>query len=145
MNLLVYPYLECSDGIYGYEFTEDGHADSDGEDVTVKKYQLQDLGTNIITVKTKDLDFGNPGLVKKVKSVYVTCRDNGEDTDLALKYYNGAKWTNIAPSNAISSSSTNMKQLFGQKSIIIEKNNADTTMTSPSTNSSPMWRPRATT
>lgn len=84
-------FVECSDGIYGYEFTEDGHADSDGEDVTVKKYQLQDLGTNIITVKTKDLDFGNPGLVKKVKSVYVTCRDNGEDTDLALKYYNDGK------------------------------------------------------
>tara|TARA_R110002012_G_scaffold19135_1_gene69536 strand:+ start:196 stop:2394 length:2199 start_codon:yes stop_codon:yes gene_type:complete len=84
-------FVETSDGIYAYEFTENAHADSTGEDVTVKKYELLDLGTNTITVKTKDLDFGNPGFVKKVKRVFITCRDNGEDTDLALKYYNDGK------------------------------------------------------
>lgn len=57
---------------------------------------------------------------------------DANNNPIALKYYNGARWTNIAPSNAISSSSTNMKQLFGQKSIVIEKDNADKTMTSPS-------------
>ena len=52
----------------------------------------------------------------------------------ALKYFNGARWVNIAPSNAITSSNTNMKQVFGQSSITIEKNSADKTMTSPAIN-----------
>ncbi len=52
----------------------------------------------------------------------------------ALKYFNGARWINIAPSNAITSPSTNMKQVFGQRSITIKKDSANKTMTSPAIN-----------
>tara|TARA_R100000742_G_C4278860_1_gene102291 strand:+ start:200 stop:2779 length:2580 start_codon:yes stop_codon:yes gene_type:complete len=73
-------FVESFDGIYFFK-----HSDNKIHSVT------NDQGAEIIGLKTKDLDFGNPGLVKKVKRVFITCRDNGEDTDLALKYYNDGK------------------------------------------------------
>jgi len=73
-------FVESFDGIYFFK-----HSDNKIHSVT------NDQGAEIIGLKTKDLDFGNPGLVKKIKRVFITCRDNGEDTDLALKYYNDGK------------------------------------------------------
>jgi len=83
-------YVHLSDGVYALEIDEDAGTGT-LDNVTVKKYELLDVGTNTMTVKTKDLDFGNPGLVKRVNRVFVTCKDDGEDTDLALKYYNDGK------------------------------------------------------
>jgi len=84
-------YVNLSDGVYALEIDEDAGTTGTLDNVTVKKYELLDIGTNVITLKTKDLDFGNPGLVKRVNRVFVTCKDDGEDTDLALKYYNDGK------------------------------------------------------
>ena len=83
-------YVHLSDGVYALEIDEDAGTGT-LDNVTVKKYELLDVGTNTMTVKTKDLDFGNPGLVKRINRVFVTCKDDGEDTDLALKYYNDGK------------------------------------------------------
>ena len=47
----------------------------------------------------------------------------------ALKYFNGARWINIAPSNAITSQNTNVVQLFGQAEFTVEKAQHNTTLT----------------
>ena len=43
-------------------------------------------GSQSIELTTKDIDFGNPGLVKKVKKVYVTSRDAAAGSTLTLSY-----------------------------------------------------------
>jgi hypothetical protein len=50
-----------------------------------------DVGTKSIDLKTKDLDFGNPGLVKRVKKIFVTAKGSG--TTLTLKYANDGETT----------------------------------------------------
>ena len=50
-----------------------------------------DVGTESIDLKTKDLDFGNPGLVKRIKKVFVTVKGSG--TTLTLKYANDGETT----------------------------------------------------
>ena len=76
-------FIESYDGLYYFEYGS--------SNAKTLKILTGDIGIKAINLKTKDIDFGNPGLVKKIKRVFVTCRDNGEDTDLALKYYNDGK------------------------------------------------------
>jgi hypothetical protein len=45
-----------------------------------------DYGTNSVDFRTKDIDFGNPGRVKKIFRVYVTARDAAANTTLTLSY-----------------------------------------------------------
>lgn len=76
-------FIESYDGLYYLEYG--------GSDAKTLKLLTGDIGTKAINLITKDIDFGNPGLVKKIRRVFVTCKDNGEDTDLQLKYYNDGK------------------------------------------------------
>ena len=71
-------FLPSFDGLY---FLEYGSSNT-----KTVKLLTGDVGTKAIDLRTKDIDFGNPGLVKKVKRVFVTARGNG--TDLILGYAN---------------------------------------------------------
>jgi hypothetical protein len=71
-------FLPSFDGLY---FLEYGSSNT-----KTVKLLTGDVGTKAIDLRTKDIDFGNPGLVKKVKRVFVTARGNG--TNLTLGYAN---------------------------------------------------------
>tara|TARA_R100001440_G_scaffold75205_2_gene101863 strand:- start:1746 stop:4223 length:2478 start_codon:yes stop_codon:yes gene_type:complete len=71
-------FLPSFDGLY---FLEYGSSNT-----KTVKLLTGDVGTKVIDLRTKDIDFGNPGLVKKVKRVFVTARGNG--TNLTLGYSN---------------------------------------------------------
>ena len=75
-------FFSTSDGLYFIEYASSGH------NKTIKLL-TGDTGTKQIVLQTKDIDFGNPGLVKKVKKVYVTAKDDGgagSGNTLTLKY-----------------------------------------------------------
>jgi hypothetical protein len=76
-------FVQTSDGLYFIEYGS----------VNAKTVMLLtgDTGTNNIDLKTKDLDFGNPGLVKRVNRVFVTAKGSG--TTLTLKYANDGETT----------------------------------------------------
>ena len=57
-------FVDSYDGIYFFKHSDDKIHKVNG-----------DTGTKTIELITKDIDFGNPGLVKKVKKVYVTVRN----------------------------------------------------------------------
>ena len=71
-------FLPSYDGLYYLEYGA-----TNGKTV---KLLSGDVGTKSIDLKTKDIDFGNPGLVKKVNRVFVTAKGSG--TTLTLKYAN---------------------------------------------------------
>ena len=71
-------FLPSYDGLYYLEYGA-----TNGKTV---KLLSGDVGAKAIDLRTKDIDFGNPGLVKKIKRVFVTARGNG--TDLTLGYAN---------------------------------------------------------
>jgi hypothetical protein len=76
-------FLQTSDGLYFIEYASSGNN---------KAISLLsgDSGINQIDLKTKDIDFDNPGRIKKVYKVYVTAKDDGGAGDagntLTLKY-----------------------------------------------------------
>lgn len=72
-------FIQTSDGLYFIEYASSGNN---------KAISLLsgDLGTNQIDLKTKDIDFDNPGRIKKVYKVYVTTRDAGAGTVLTMNY-----------------------------------------------------------
>ena len=91
-------FFSTSEGIYFIEYASSGH------NKTIELF-TGDPGLNQLTVITKDIDFGNPGLVKKIKKVYVTVHDGnaaGSTTNntLTLNY----KVNN--PGGAVDSSTT---------------------------------------
>tara|TARA_R110000787_G_scaffold228268_1_gene335992 strand:- start:550 stop:3069 length:2520 start_codon:yes stop_codon:yes gene_type:complete len=61
-------FFSTSEGIYFIEYASSGH------NKTIELF-TGDPGLNQLTVITKDIDFGNPGLVKRIKKVYVTVHD----------------------------------------------------------------------
>lgn len=71
-------FLESFDGLYYLEYG--------GSNAKTLKLLTGDIGTKQITLITKDIDFGNPGLVKKVKKVYVSVKDDGSGNTLTLTY-----------------------------------------------------------
>ena len=74
-------FLPSYDGLYYLEYGA-----TNGKTV---KLLSGDVGEKQITLRTKDIDFGNPGLVKKVKKVYISAKDDGGDgsgNTLTLKY-----------------------------------------------------------
>tara|TARA_R100000734_G_C3316560_1_gene109124 strand:+ start:163 stop:2727 length:2565 start_codon:yes stop_codon:yes gene_type:complete len=73
-------FVESFDGVYFFKHSDD------------KIHKLtNDSGTQSIDLRTKDIDFGNPGLVKRVNRVFVTARGNG--TNLTLGYANDGEST----------------------------------------------------
>ena len=60
-------FLPSFDGLYYLEY---GSSNS-----KTVKLLTGDVGTKLIDLRTKDIDFGNPGLVKRVKKVYVTVKN----------------------------------------------------------------------
>jgi len=60
-------FVPSFDGLYYMEY---GAANA-----KTLKLLTGDVGTKTIDLRTKDLDFGNPGLVKKTKKVYVTVKN----------------------------------------------------------------------
>mgnify|MGYP003111537537 FL=1 len=68
-------FVESFDGVYFFK-----HSDNKIHLVS------NDQGTENIDLRTKDIDFGNPGLVKRVNRVFVTAKGNG--TNLTLSYAN---------------------------------------------------------
>ena len=68
-------FVDSYDGIYFFKHSDDKIHKVNG-----------DTGTKTIELITKDIDFGNPGLVKKVKKVYVTARDAAANSTLTLSY-----------------------------------------------------------
>ena len=74
-------FLPSFDGLYYLEYGS--------SNAKTLKLLTGDVGTKQIVLQTKDIDFGNPGLVKKVKKVYVTAKDDGgagSGNTLTLKY-----------------------------------------------------------
>ena len=71
-------FVPSFDGLYYMEY---GAANA-----KTLKLLTGDVGTKTIDLRTKDLDFGNPGLVKKVNRVFVTAKGSG--TNLTLGYAN---------------------------------------------------------
>ena len=68
-------FVESFDGVYFFKHSDD------------KIHLLtNNYGTESIELITKDIDFGNPGLVKKIKKVYIAARDAAADTTLTLAY-----------------------------------------------------------
>lgn len=71
-------FLESYDGVYYFE------------GLTNHKKNLAvvtgDYGTNPIDVRTKDIDFEKPGLLKKIFNVIITARDAAANTTLTLSY-----------------------------------------------------------
>jgi len=71
-------FLESFDGVYYFE------------GLTNNKKNLAvftgDYGSNPIDVRTKDIDFEKPGLLKKIFNVIITARDAGANTTLTLSY-----------------------------------------------------------
>lgn len=76
-------FIQTADGLYFIEYA------SSGNTKTVK-ILTGDTGTKQISLKTKDIDFGNPGKIKKVYKVYITAKDDGGSSSagntLTLKY-----------------------------------------------------------
>ena len=74
-------FVESFDGVYFNEYNKD-------QSSNVKYIHKLDLGetegTSGLTIRTKDIDFGSPGRVKKVYKVYVTARTLGSSTTLAV-------------------------------------------------------------
>lgn len=71
-------FIPSFDGLYYLEYG--------GSNAKTVKLLTGDVGAKQIDLRTKDLDFGNPGLVKKVRRVFVTAKGNG--TNLTLGYAN---------------------------------------------------------
>jgi len=68
-------FVESFDGVYFFKHSDD------------KIHSLtNDYGTESVELITKDIDFGNPGLVKKIRKVYVAARDAAANTTLTLAY-----------------------------------------------------------
>jgi hypothetical protein len=76
-------FLPSYDGLY---YIEHDNGISLGPNAKVINLLTGDTGSKATTIITKDIDFGNPGLVKKVKKVYVTARDNSPGSTLTLRY-----------------------------------------------------------
>lgn len=75
--------FESSSGLFYIEYA------SSGDNKTVQ--QVRNTNGNLqIDLKTKDIDFGTPGKVKKVYKVYITAKDDGgagsAGNTLTLKY-----------------------------------------------------------
>ena len=75
-------FVDSVDGLYFLEYT--------GLDNNKKVKKLSgDKGIEQITVRTKDIDFGAPGKIKKIYKVYITAKDDGGSSSgntLTLKY-----------------------------------------------------------
>lgn len=63
-------FMQTSQGLYFIQYA------SSGNNKTVE-FLSGNPGTNQIDLKTKDIDFGSPGKVKKVYKVYITAKDDG--------------------------------------------------------------------
>jgi hypothetical protein len=72
-------FLPSFDGLYYFEYVDGSHS-------KVLKLLTGDSGSKAIDLRTKDLDFGNPGLVKKIKKVYISAKDAAAGTTLTLSY-----------------------------------------------------------
>lgn len=76
-------FLPSYDGLYCIEHD---NGVSLGPNAKVINLLTGDTGSKATTIITKDIDFGNPGLVKKVKKVYVAARDAAAGSTLTLRY-----------------------------------------------------------
>lgn len=75
-------FIDSVDGLYFIEY-------ANGNNNKVVKKLSGDKGVEQITVRTKDIDFGAPGKVKKIYKVYITAKDDGGSSNgntLTLKY-----------------------------------------------------------
>ena len=70
MNNGMSNFMQTSQGLYFIQYA------SSGDNKTVE-FLSGNPGTNQIDLKTKDIDFGSPGKVKKVYKVYITAKDDG--------------------------------------------------------------------
>jgi len=71
-------FLPSFDGLYYLEYG--------GSNAKTLKLLTGDVGTNAIEMITKDIDFGNPGLVKKIKKVYITAKDASAGSTLTVSF-----------------------------------------------------------
>jgi hypothetical protein len=56
-----------------------------GDNKTIRKLSTGDSGNGQMVFRTADIDFGEPGRIKKVYKVYVTAKDDGSSTGLKLQ------------------------------------------------------------
>ena len=102
-------FLPSFDGLYYLEYGS--------SNAKTLKLLTGDVGTKSIDMRTKDIDFGNPGLVKKVKRVFVTAKGSG--TDLTLGYANDGE----SSYNDLSAQSLSSE--YATKEFIIPSNDRD--------------------
>ena len=103
MNNGMSNFMQTSQGLYFIQYA------SSGNNKTVE-FISGNPGTNQIDLKTKDIDFGSPGKVKKVYKVYITAKDDGQagadGNTLTLKYALNGSTTFGNAATAIPNSST---------------------------------------
>jgi len=102
-------FLPSFDGLYYLEYGS--------SNAKTLKLLTGDVGTKSIDMRTKDIDFGNPGLVKKVKRVFVTAKGSG--TNLTLGYANDGE----SSYNDLSAQSLSSE--YATKEFIIPSNDRD--------------------
>jgi len=71
-------FLPSYDGLYYLEYG--------GSNAKTVKLLTGDVGTKGVEMITKDIDFGNPGLVKKIKKIYVTSKDAAAGSTLTVSF-----------------------------------------------------------
>ena len=110
-------FIESFDGLYYLEYG--------ATNAKTLKLLTGDTGTKAIELITKDIDFGNPGLVKKVKKVYVTSRDAAAGSTLTLSYALDGSTSFTAASDPGSGQATINNAQYEVNAFTIDPNNND--------------------
>jgi hypothetical protein len=66
----------------GMFFSEYAHS---GNNKSIRSLSSGELGGSFLDITTKDIDFGEPGKIKKIYKVYVTAKDDGSSAGIVLK------------------------------------------------------------
>ena len=93
----------------GMFYAEYAHS---GNSKTIRKLSTGDSGTGQMVFRTADIDFGEPGRIKKIYKVYVTVKDDGSSTGLKLQtLLNGNDAPSYTTTEAIDIDSNQFKTL----------------------------------
>ena len=114
----------------GMFFAEYAHSSNNK---TIRKLSSGDSGGSHMLFRTKDIDFGEPGKVKKVYKVYVTAKDDGSSGGIILKtLLNGNSGGTFTTTETVDIDSAQFKTLVFTvnqdcESIRLDVSGADTT------------------
>lgn len=83
-----------------------------GDDKLLRKLSSGDSGGSQMNFRTKDIDFGEPGKIKKIYKVYVTALDDGSSAGITMKtLLNGNSGGSFTTTETIDIDSSDFKTL----------------------------------